>query len=272
MLLSSRFTIIFLSFLWNTISYLGISQKIWNTISRGVPLPSTAVRQTHFLVRHAVLSMHKLCSWGRSAQGVKPLPWNEPQEVLGEPWEGGSTAHGNSHPSQSSLGKPQWTPTEAVRAAKLMPCSNLHTNTAGGWVPVLQRKKVPNSVFSWPSNWQEPRGENISENCGTTDWDQRLNKLVCLPLTCVNNAGFKQKAAISENPKPGWQDHWKSTCCKFSWDREPERDTVMKIGNNDSLLEPLDLETLGLATTTTFFSLKKSRNCQDFSKKFSRYT
>lgn len=75
--------------------------------------------------------MHKLCSWVRSPQGdVKSLCWNEPEEVLGETWEGGSTAHGNSHPSQGSLGKPQLTPTEAVRAAKLNAlCAKLHTNT-----------------------------------------------------------------------------------------------------------------------------------------------
>lgn len=131
MLLSSRFTVIPLSFLWNILNYLGISQKRHISISRRVPLPSTAVRQTNFLVRHAALYMHKLCSWVRSPQGdVKSLCWNEPEEVLGEPWEGGSTAHGNSHPSQGSLGKPQLTPTEAVRAAKLNAlCAKLHTNT-----------------------------------------------------------------------------------------------------------------------------------------------
>lgn len=136
-------TVIPLSFLWNIINDLGISQKIQNSISRRVPLPSIAVRQTHFLVRHALLSMHKLCSWVRSAQGgVKSLCWNEPQGVLGEPWEGGGTAHGNSHPSQSSLRKPQWTPTEAVREARLIPVVTCPQILLHGRVSVLQSRKV----------------------------------------------------------------------------------------------------------------------------------
>lgn len=119
------------------------------------------------------------------------------QEVFGEPWEKeGQDMEINSHPSQGSLGKPQFTPTEA---AKLVPCGKLHTNNSGCGssvdVSLLQRKNAPHPKFSW----QEPQGGNISENCGTTGGDQRLNKLVCLPLTCVNSAGLKQKP---ENPKP----------------------------------------------------------------------
>lgn len=134
--------------------------------------------------------MHKLCSWVKVAL-------LKCRRFLGSPGkEEGQDMEINSHPSQGSLGKPQFTPTEA---AKLVPCSKLHTNNSGCGssvdVSLLQRKNAPHPKFSW----QEPQGGNISENCGTTGGDQRLNKLVCLPLTCVNNAGLKQKP---ENPKP----------------------------------------------------------------------
>lgn len=120
-----------------------------------------------------------------------------------------------------------------------------------------------------PAIGRSPR-ERIFQRCGTTGWDQRLNKLVCLPLTCVKSAGLKQKPAISENPKPGWQRHWKSTWCKFSWDREPEWDTVIK-------KQWLSFRTFGpwnirLSYYHDLFSPLKTRNCQDFSKKFARYT
>lgn len=65
--------------------------------------------------------MHKLCSWVRSAQGgVKSLCRDEPQQVPGEPRQGGSEAQHmeiNPHPATAV-----WEASVNSSAAKLMLC------------------------------------------------------------------------------------------------------------------------------------------------------
>lgn len=140
-----------------------------------------------------------------------------------------------------------------------------------GWVSVLQRRKVTNSIFSWPSNWQEPQGVNISENCGTTGWDQRLNKLVCLPITCVNSAGLNQKPAMSENPKTAQARRDTDLVQHFMGQR------AWTAHSHEERKWWLSFRMFGhwnirLSYYCDFFFPLETRNLKDFSKTFSRYT